>query len=60
MCILHMDSILGFEWDDGNVRKVEARSFSVADLERAFLNGRGTYFPDLRHSETEDRHWLIE
>ena len=54
-----MDAIHGFEWDEGNVGKVEARGFTVADIERAFLNGRGTYFPDLRHSESEERHWLI-
>ena len=57
--ILDMDAIRGFDWDDGNVSKVETRGFTVADVERAFLNGRGTYFPDLRRSETEERHWLI-
>ena len=57
--MLDMDAIRGFEWDEGNVGKVETHGFTVADVERAFLNGRGTYFPDLRHSETEERHWLI-
>lgn len=57
--MLNMDSVHGFEWDESNVHKVEARGFAVADVERAFLNGRGTYFPDLRHSEAEERHWLI-
>lgn len=54
-----MDALRGFDWDEGNASKVETRGFAVADVERAFLNGRGTYFPDLRHSETEERHWLI-
>lgn len=54
-----MDTVVGFEWDEGNVNRVEARGFTVADVERAFLNGRGTYFPDRRHSETEERYWLI-
>ena len=57
--MLDMDRLSGFEWDGGNVSKVEARGFTVADVERAFLNGRGTYFPDLSHSEGEERFWLI-
>ena len=54
-----MDAVIGFEWDEGNASKVETRGFTVADVERAFLNGRGTYFPDLRHSGREERFWLI-
>jgi uncharacterized DUF497 family protein len=57
--MLDMDILSGFEWDEGNVGKVEARGFTVADVERAFLNGRGTYFPDLSDSEGEERFWLI-
>ena len=49
----------GFEWDSANLEKVEARGFSAFDVERAFLNGRGTIFPDLKHSEAETRYWLI-
>ena len=40
--MLDMDRLSGFEWDGGNVSKVEARGFTVADVERAFLNERGT------------------
>ena len=54
-----MDGVRGFEWDHGNTNTVEARGFTMADVERAFLNGRGTYFPDLRHSGREGRFWLI-
>ena len=54
-----MDTILGFEWDEGNMAKVETRGFTVGDVERTFLNGRGTLFPDLGHSQGEDRYWLI-
>lgn len=57
--MLDMDSVSGFEWDEGNSSKVLARGFTIADVERAFLNGRGTYFPDLSHSEGEERFWLI-
>ena len=57
--MLSMDKPQGFEWDNGNTSKVEARGFSVADVERAFLNGRGTYFPDRQHSGREARYWLI-
>ena len=54
-----MDGVRGFEWDEGNVGKVEAKGFTVADVERAFLNGRSTYFPDLDHSMDEERFWLV-
>lgn len=54
-----MDTAGGFEWDEANVGEVEARGFSVADVERAFLNGRGTYFPDRKRSKEEGRFWLI-
>ena len=57
--MLNMDTVERFDWDEGNVGKVEARGFSVADVESAFLNGRGTYFPDLQHSDGEPRFWLI-
>ena len=54
-----MDDVRAFEWDVGNVGKVEAKGFTVADVERAFLNGRGTYFPDMDHSMDEERFWLV-
>ena len=57
--MLSMDVPRSFDWDDGNVSKVEARGFAVADVERAFLNGRGVYFPDRDHSLDEERFWLI-
>ena len=57
--VLNMDDVLGSEWDDGNLRTVEAHGFTMADVERAFLNGRGTYFPDKRQPEPEERFWLI-
>lgn len=57
--MLEMDALEKFDWDDANVGKVEARGFSFADVERAFLNGRGTYFPDRKHSGDEGRLWLI-
>jgi uncharacterized DUF497 family protein len=57
--MLSMDVPGSFDWDQANVGKVEARGFSTADVERAFLNGRGTYFPDRKHSADEGRFWLI-
>ncbi len=59
MYMLDMDTVQGFDWDDANASKVAERGFTVADVERAFLNGRGTYFPDLDHSVREERFWLI-
>jgi len=59
MYMLDMAMITGFEWNDGNIAKVTARGFEPADVERAFLNGRGTLFPDKTHSGIESRFWLI-
>jgi hypothetical protein len=59
MYMLDMDNLVGFDWDENNSSKVEARGFTVADIERAFLNGRGTVFPDRQHSGEEARFWLI-
>ena len=57
--MVDMDAVSGFDWDVSNISKVEARGFAVFDVERAFLNGRGTHFPDSGHSEDEERFWLI-
>jgi uncharacterized DUF497 family protein len=57
--MVSMDTLEVFEWDEANVAKVEARGFSAADVESAFLNGRGTCFRDRKHSEAEGRLWLI-
>jgi len=57
--MVSMDDPLGVDWDAGNTATVEARGFTSADVERAFLNGRGTYFPDRRHSDGAERFWLI-
>jgi len=51
--------ITGFDWDDANLAKVTAGGFVSGDVERAFLNGRGTLFPDKEHSGGEPRFWLI-
>lgn len=57
--MLNMDTVHGFDWDEANLGKLESRGFTVADVESAFLNGRGTYFPDQQHSQAEPRLWLI-
>ncbi len=57
--MLGMDKPQGFDWERGNPSKVEARGFTVADVERAFLNGRGTFIPDREQSGGEARYWLI-
>ena len=54
-----MDNAVGFEWDENNIDKVQIRGFTMSDVERAFLNGRGTYFPDKEHPSGEERFWLI-
>ena len=57
--MLDMATIVGFNWDENNIAKVTASGFPPSDVELAFLNGRGTLFPDRTHSEGELRLWLI-
>lgn len=59
MYMLDMDTINGFDWDAANRDHIASRGFAVAAGESAFLNGRGSYFPDRQHSESEPRFWLI-
>lgn len=57
--MLDLENARGFDRDAADLPELQARGFSGFDIERAFLNGRGTVFPDLGHSREEERYWLI-
>jgi uncharacterized protein len=44
----------GFDWDEGNRNKVLAHGVSIAEIEN-LLEGRVSVFPDLKHSDQEQR-----
>ncbi len=44
----------GFDWDSANTKKCEKHGVSIAEIEFLFLRDP-TIYPDLKHSETEDR-----
>lgn len=48
--------ILAFEWDKGNVDKIRRKhGITVEESESIFLDKDAFVFPDVRHSEKEDR-----
>ena len=54
------DHIEGFQWDKGNKEKNRARH-RVAwwECEQVFFNFPLFTFPDLKHSEKEQRHYAL-
>ena len=50
-----LSKVIGFEWDEGNVRKNEQHGVSMAEAEQVFFNFPLLVLPDARHSETEPR-----
>jgi uncharacterized DUF497 family protein len=51
-----LDTIEGFDWDEGNARKNEKHGVTQADTEQIFLNDPLFITPDESHSETERRY----
>lgn len=50
-----MNNIAGFDWDDGNKTKCQKHGVSLSELESAFYR-KLHVFPDLKHSQTEERY----
>ena len=52
--------IVGFEWDDGNRRKILAKHGVLHDAcEEVFQDEKRQVYPDLRHSKNEERHLIV-
>ena len=47
--------IIGFAWDDGNVRKNEKHQVSPAESEQIFFNEPLLLLADTKHSDRESR-----
>ncbi len=46
---------VGFDWDEGNLRKNEKHGVAKAEVEQAFLNRPLIVASDVRHSQQEPR-----
>lgn len=53
--MLDLNKISGFNWDDGNTRKNEKHSVSMAEAEQVFFNAPLLLLEDGTHSQQERR-----
>ena len=53
--MIGLDSIGGFDWDDGNARKNEKHGIGQTEAEEVFFNWPLLLLADVRHSERELR-----
>ena len=54
--MIDLNTIEGFDWDEGNARKNEKHGVTQADAEQIFLNNPLFITSDESHSETERRY----
>jgi uncharacterized protein len=57
--MIDLDSIDGFDWDDGNARKNEKHGVSQAESEEIFFNQPLLLLADAQHSELELRFYAL-
>jgi len=51
---------LGFQWDDGNIEKNQkAHHVSCTECEQVFFNKPLLLSEDVRHSQTENRYFVL-
>jgi uncharacterized protein len=55
---MQIETVAGFEWDDGNRNKCQKHGVPVLDIESAFSRTMA-FFPDLAHSQNEQRYLAI-
>lgn len=53
--MLNLAQIVGFNWDDGNLRKNDKHGVRMAEAEQVFFNAPLLLLDDARHSEHEPR-----
>lgn len=55
--MMSLDKVLGFDWDEGNVRKSQKKhSVSQAEAEQVFFNDPLLLLSDEKHSNDEVRY----
>jgi uncharacterized DUF497 family protein len=53
--MIDLNKITGFNWDDGNARKNDKHSVSMAEAEQVFFNAPLLVLDDVVHSQSEPR-----
>jgi uncharacterized DUF497 family protein len=53
--MIDLNKITGFNWDDGNARKNDKPSVSMAEAEQVFFNAPLLVLDDVVHSQSEPR-----
>ena len=53
--MIDLNKITGFNWDDGNSRKNDKQSVSMAEAEQVFFNAPLLVLDDVVHSQSEPR-----
>jgi uncharacterized DUF497 family protein len=53
--MVDLADITGFDWDEGNIRKNEKHSVSMAEAEQLFFNQPLLILEDSKHSNQEPR-----
>ena len=54
--MLDLSQVGGFDWDDGNSRKIDKHDVSRMEAEQVFLDPRLLILTDERHSAEESRY----
>lgn len=56
----YFPELVGFEWDAGNsLKNWLAHDVSRTEVEQAFFNRPVLMWPDLKHSRSETRHFVL-
>ena len=53
--MIDFTNITGFDWDDGNVRKIDKHGVLMAEAEQVFFNEPLLVIDDTKHSQGECR-----
>jgi len=54
--VLDLGQVIGFDWDDGNSRKISKHDAGQMEAEQIFLDPRLLILTDERHSAEETRY----
>jgi len=54
--VIDLNKIEGFDWDEGNARKIEKHGVTQTEAEQVFLNEPLFITPDEKHSKAEHRY----
>ena len=57
--MIHLDHIVGFDWDEGNARKNEKHGVSQSEAEQMFFDVKLLMVADANHSADEPRYHAL-